>query len=218
MSVHIRRELHGLRNDVLSLGARVVVNLQNATRSLLDAGADLTATVIANDHLIDQLEVTLEEECLKVLALHQPVAVDLRYIVSILKINNDLERIGDLAVNISKKANYLKSFRIDSAHEALHLIAEITREMFKLSLDSLVHMDTALARRVCDMDDEVDERHKDFMDWVEQQIREDADNVNFYLRLIGISRNLERIADHATNIAEDSIYLSEGEIVRHRTS
>ena len=157
----------------------------------------------------------MEEDCLKTLALHQPVAVDLRLIVAVLKINNDLERIGDLAVNIAKKSGRLADA---SAHEIPFDLAgmwEKTQSMLRDSIDALVNMDVPLAGNVCGRDDEVDAMKRDIRRTAEGIIHEDPDRVGTMLTLMAASRNLERIADLATNIAEDVIYMVEGKIVRH---
>lgn len=174
--------------------------------------------VIKNDELIDHEEVVLEENCLKVLALHQPVAMDLRYIVSALKINNDLERIGDLAVNIAKQAVRQTERNAVEIPAGITTMAKIVQDMLKSSLDAMIKMNTKKSRKVCQADEEVDNLHKNTFGYVEKKIRQNPERTGDFLILIGISRYLERIADHATNIAEDVIYMVEGEISRHSTS
>ncbi|MBT6716503.1 MAG: phosphate signaling complex protein PhoU, partial [Nitrospina sp.] len=164
---------------------------------------------------IDQREVYVEEECLKILALHQPVANDLRLIIAILKINNDLERIADLSVNIAERAVYLSTqARVELPFD-LQDMAQKVRSMLKRSLDSLVNRDDKLARQVCEDDDAVDDLNREMYGCVERAIKKDPDNLNSYIQLLSASRYLERMADHATNIAEDVIYLVTGEIIRH---
>jgi phosphate transport system protein len=161
------------------------------------------------------MEVELEEECLKVLALHQPVAIDLRFIIAVLKINNDLERIGDLAANISERTVALaESDRIDPPFDFTAMAAS-TQQMLKGSLDCLVQMDTALAQHVLDLDDEVDAMHSRNFQLIKDQIRRHPENLESLTHYLTVSRHLERIADLATNIAEDVYYMIEGEIVRH---
>ena len=158
----------------------------------------------------------IEEECLKILALYQPVAVDLRFIVAALKINNDLERIGDLAVNIARKAALLRRRAADA--EVPFDIAgmwEKTQAMLRDSIDAMVNMDARLAAEVCRRDDEVDRLKHEIRAGAEERIRREPAKVGPLLRLLAVSRNLERIADCATNIAEDVIYMSEGRIIRH---
>jgi len=158
----------------------------------------------------------MEEECLKVLALHQPVAVDLRLLVAVLKINNDLERIGDLAVNIARRAHFLASHPQVEAPFDLPGMARMTQAMLHDSLDAVVSMDTALARRVCEADDEVDATHRQTYGLVRDEIRAHPEQVDALTQILSTSHHLERIGDLATNIAEDVIYMAEGRIVRHR--
>lgn len=215
MSVHLQREIERVKKSILALCAIVEDQVQMAVRSLLDRDTNLAHSVEERDNEIDQREVEIEEECLKILALHQPVAIDLRFIVAAMKINNDLERIGDLAVNIARKA---ASFSEETQMAMPFDIAGMwdkTQSMLRDSIDSLVNMDGALAVQVCRRDDEVDQIKREIRLGVEDQIRREPQNVRPLMRLLAVSRNLERIADCATNIAEDVIYMSEGRIIRH---
>ena len=215
MSVHLQREIEQLKKNILALCAIVEEQVQDAVRALLDRNVELAQKVEGRDSEIDRREVEVEEECLKILALHQPVAIDLRFIVSALKINNDLERIGDLAVNVSKKA---VSFSNESSMEISYDIAgmwEKTQSMLRDSIDSLINMNSELAAEICVRDDEVDRIKHEIRAGVEEQIRSQPESVRPLLKLLAVSRNLERIADCATNIAEDVIYMAEGRIVRH---
>jgi len=162
------------------------------------------------------MEVDVEEECLKILALYQPVAIDLRFIITALKINNDLERIGDLAVNIAERSEFLA--RQPEVHVPLDLekMTEKTQSMLTKSLDALVNMDCDLAHQVCAADDEVDAMNRQMYLTVQDGIRQHPEQLESLIHLLSASRHLERIADHATNIAEDVIYMAEGQIVRHR--
>ena len=164
---------------------------------------------------VDQREVEVEEECLKILALYQPVAVDLRFIVSALKINNDLERIGDLAVNIARKARALAAVPPVAIPFDLAGMSEKTQAMLRDSLDAMVNLDAKLASEVCGRDDEIDRMKRDIRRQVEEMIAADPAQTKVLLRLLAVSRNLERIADLATNIAEDVIYMVDGKIIRH---
>jgi phosphate transport system protein len=215
MSVHLQREIERVKKSILALCAIVEDQVQMAVEALLERDADLARTVEERDNDIDQREVEVEEECLKILALHQPVAIDLRFIVAAMKINNDLERIGDLAVNIARKA---ASFAEETQMEIRFDIAgmwEKTHAMLRDSLDALVNMDGPLAVEVCRRDDEVDRIKREIRVGVEEQIGREPERVRPLMRLLAVSRNLERIADCATNIAEDVIYMSEGRIIRH---
>lgn len=215
MSVHLQREIDKLKKYLMSLCAIVEDQVQIAVRSLLNRDQEMARGVERRDLDIDNREVEVEEECLKVLALHQPVAVDLRFIVSVLKINSDLERIGDLAVNIARKAI---TFSAQPPMEIPFDIEDMwlkVQAMVKDSIDSLVNMDAALANNVCARDDGIDQMKRDIRLSAEAMIRQDPSNVAALSTLVAASRNLERIADHATNIAEDVIYMVEGKIVRH---
>jgi phosphate transport system protein len=215
MTQHMQRELEKLKKMILALSAVVEESVQQAGLSLEKMDIPLAEVVIDNDEQIDQMEVDLEEECLKILALYQPVAIDLRFIISVLKINNDLERIADLAVNIAERTLALaEEPRIPVPFDFAEMARKV-QTMLKKSLDALVNMDTRLALQVCDLDDEVDALHKKTYVLVKEQIRENPDALNALVHYLSVSRHLERIADLATNIAEDVVYMIEGEIVRH---
>ena len=157
----------------------------------------------------------IEEECLKILALHQPVAVDLRFLSAVIKINNDLERIGDEAVNIAQRVLIIaKRERLDIPFD-YSVMVEKTEAILKKSLDAVVNMDLDVAVNVCISDDEVDDFQNEAYDVIKQAIHDNPDRVEYLINLLLISRHLERIADHATNIAEEVVYMIEGEIVRH---
>jgi phosphate transport system protein len=218
MSVHLQREIDKLKKSLLSLCALVEDQVQLAVQAVLNRDEAMAREIVQRDMKIDHLEVEVEEECLKTLALHQPVATDLRLIIAALKINNDLERIGDMAVNIARKAAGLAT---EPPVELTFDLSEMwtkTHAMLRDSLDSLVNMDGALAHNVCARDDEIDAMKRNIRIEIEDRIRHDPENVKQYLRLMAISRNLERIADLATNIAEDVIYLAQGKIIRHGES
>jgi phosphate transport system protein len=215
MSVHLQREIDKLKKSLLSLCALVEDQVQLAVQAVLNRDEAMAREIVQRDMKIDHLEVEVEEECLKTLALHQPVATDLRLIIAALKINNDLERIGDLAVNIARKAISLATEPPVELTFDLSGMWTKTHAMLRDSLDSLVNMDGALAHNVCARDDEIDAMKRNIRIEIEDRILHDPENVKQYLRLMAISRNLERIADLATNIAEDVIYLAQGKIIRH---
>jgi phosphate transport system protein len=216
MAQHLQREIEKLKKEILSLGAVVEASVQMAVRSIEERDSGLARKVIDSDVEIDHAEVNLEEDCLKILALHQPVAIDLRFIIAVLKINNDLERIGDLAVNIAERVGFLILKPGVKIPYDLQGLAEKSRWMLRNSLDSLVKLDTALARQVCATDDEVDAINRDMYNLVENAIRANPEHIDSLIPYLSVSRYLERIADHATNIAEDVIYMVEGVIARHR--
>ncbi len=216
MSLHLQRQISHLKKVILSLGAQVEESLQNAIEAIESRDIDLAQQVIDNDSVIDQMEVDIEEECLHTLALHQPVAFDLRYIVATLKINNELERIGDLSVNIAELAQFLtERARLQNPPFNIYDMTMKVRKMLKDSLDALVNIDPDLAEGVRQSDDEVDAIHRGMYMKVEQAIREDPELVKTYIYMLSVSRNLERIADHAVNVSEDVIYMAKGDILRH---
>jgi phosphate transport system protein len=161
------------------------------------------------------MEVEIEESCLKVMALHQPVAIDLRFLIAVIKINSDLERIGDQAVNIAQRVAVLTKRRDVDFNFDYAQMAEKAQAMLRMSLDALVNLDEDLAFKVVTMDDDVDQIQKDAYDRIKTAMKENTDKIGYMINLLLISRHLERLADHATNIAEEVIYLIEGEIVRH---
>lgn len=217
MPQHIHKAIDQLKGRLLQLGTHVEESLRDAVDALNQRNAEKAKLVIDNDNVIDDLEVELEEECLKILALHQPVAVDLRFIVACLKINNDLERVGDLAVNVAERAVYVAQHPKVEVNLDFQTMASKTQWMLKRSLDSLVQRDLDLAQKVCLADDEVDDINREMYTQVQAGLRKYPDQMDVLIHLLSTSRHLERIADLATNIAEDVIYMIAGEIVRHRT-
>lgn len=215
MSTHLQKEIEHLKIRILALSAIVEQNVWKAVKSIESRSAELANAVIAADDNVDQVEVEVEEECLKILALHQPVAIDLRFIVAVLKMNDELERIGDLAVNIAERALYLSTVPPVNIPFDFPTMADKARGMLKNSLDAMVNMDPSLARRVCAMDDEVDAINREMYENFKRGVRERLEDLDPLLHLLSVSRHLERIADLATNLAEDVIYMVEGEIVRH---
>ncbi len=215
MSTHLRREIERLKRQLLNLSAVVESSVQKAVRSISERDDKLARQVMDADTEIDQMEVDVEEDCLKILALHQPVATDLRFIIAVLKINNDLERIGDLSVNIAERAIYLANKEKVEIPFDFPKMSALTQSMLHRSLDALVNMDRALANAVCAADDELDKINRDMYTKVKNGIRNNPEQIDSLINLLAVSRQLERIGDHCTNIAEDVIYMIEGTIVRH---
>lgn len=215
MTKHFHRELEKIKQRILALGALVEERVQMARKAVDEKDAALAEKIIKNDFEIDEMEVEVEEECLKVLALHQPVAVDLRFLIAVIKINNDLERIGDQAVNIAQRVLTIAKQDIENFVFDYSVMSEKAQVMLKMSLDSLVNLDIDLALKVCTMDDEVDELKDQAYDRIKQAMKSDPNHLGYYINLLLISRHVERLADHSTNIAEEVIYLIEGDIVRH---
>lgn len=216
MTRHFEKEIEKLKKRVLTLSAAVEENVRRAVRALGERDIALAEQVINSDTRIDQMEVDVEEECLKVLALYQPVAIDLRLIIAILKINNDLERVGDLAVNVAERAMFLATRERPDIPLDFPLMVEKAQAMLKRSLDALVNKDAKLAHEVLAADDEVDSINREMYVRVQEGICQKPEQLGSLIHLLSCSRHLERIADLATNIAEDVIYMIEGEIVRHR--
>ena len=216
MTKHFVRQIDKLKEMILSLGGLVERSVENAIRAIEDRDPALARRVIDGDRAIDLMEIDVEEECLHTLALYQPVAADLRFVVSIVKINNDLERIADLAVNLAEQAVFLADeptadgIPFDLAGESRRV-----RSMLKHSLDALVNGDLKLAEAVREADSEVDQIHRDMYWQVEKAIHDNPADAARLIHLLNVSRQLERIADHTVNIAEDVIYMARGEILRH---
>jgi phosphate transport system protein len=207
--------LEKIKKMVLNLGSVVEQRVYQAKQAVAGYDADMAKKIISTDYEIDEMEVELEEECLKALALHQPVATDLRFLIAVIKINNDLERIGDESVNISHRVQILAqqsehTFRFD-----YHTMMDKAINMLKKSLDALVNMDVDLAYRVLTLDDEVDHLTLVAYDRIKEAMKTQKGRLGYYINLLLISRHVERLADHATNIAEEVIYLIEGDIIRH---
>ncbi len=216
MSVHLQRDLDRLKKELLSLGEMVESATNNATLSLSNRLPEVAKSVIEAEKLIDLKEVQIEDSCLKILALHQPVAIDLRFIVLVLKVNNDLERMGDLCANVAERALFL------SSEEPIALPADFAenmpaciRTMVHNSLDALVKLDVNLAREVIAMDQQVDAINRTMYVELQALMEQDSGTVKRAIELLSTSRYLERIADLATNIAEEVVFLVEGEVIRH---
>jgi phosphate transport system protein len=217
MAAHLKKEIGNLKKELLTLCGMVEDSFWQAVKSIRNRDVRLAEKVVDSDIEIDQMEVKVEEECLKILALHQPVAIDLRFIITALKINSDLERIGDLAVNIAERSQFLSTRKPIDMPFDFEVMAEKTQAMVKKSLDALVNIDCDLASEVCEADDEIDAINRQMYDQVKNQVKQAPENIEVLIHLLSVSRHLERIADHATNIAEDVIYMVKGEIVRHKT-
>jgi phosphate transport system protein len=216
MPKRLQRELEKTKKSILSLGAMVEERIRMAIKAIETWDAGLAEEIIRRDYEIDELEIEVEEECLKILALHQPVAVDLRFLIATIKINSELERVGDEAVNIANRVrNISKRRKLDLSFD-FTIMAEKAATMLRLSLDALVNLDLDLAFKVLTLDDEVDQMHREIYDRIKEVMSQNPDYVGYLINLYTTSRHLERVGDHSTNIAEEVIYLIEGEIIRHR--
>jgi phosphate transport system protein len=218
MSKHLQIEIERLKKRLLAVGASVVEAIQKALLSLEARRGEIAKEVIAGDEQVDHDEVELEEECLKLLALYQPVAEDLRFITAVMKINNDLERMGDEAVNIAEHAAFLSRNEPVPVPSQMSEITRAAMRMVRESLDAFVASDVQEALRICAEDDEVDRLNREIIQAVWKMMQKDPQTIERATHLFSVSRHLERIADHATNIAEDVVYMVEGKIIRHHAN
>jgi phosphate transport system protein len=213
---HFLRDMERLWGEILRMAAVVEVALNTAVRALCDVRADLAAEVRGGENAINRLDVEIERDCLKILALHQPVASDLRRVASVLKIDRDLERMADLAEHIANRARKLaRAPQATPIPPELETMALEVLEQVRECLDALVKADADRARAVIASDRGIDRRRNAVVRELKDAIRRDPERLNDWLRLINTARNLERVADHATNIAETVIYMKEGDIIRH---
>jgi phosphate transport system protein len=214
MPARLQNAIGKIKKELLSLGAMVEDRLQKAVYAVKNEDLNLAQKIIDTDFQVDEREIEVEEECLKVLALYQPVAMDLRFLVAVIKINNDLERIADYAVNIAKrfKTSYEDPDKFRYDYTAM---AELTAKMLRMSLDALVQMDVDMVYNVRDMDRDVNIMRDEAYDIMKKDIWKFPEKAGKIINMYLISRHLERVGDHTTNIAEEVIYLIEGQIIRH---
>ena len=215
MQRHFHEELDALKQTLLAMGGLVEDQIRRAMRALVERDDVLAQEVIDRDRQVNTYDVEVDEQCVNLLALHQPTAVDLRFITTTMKIVTDLERIGDQAVNIAQRALELNPEPQLKPYIDLPRMADKAQRMVKESLDAFVARDTALARQVCGEDDEVDALKEQIFRELLTFMMQDPRTIPRAIRVILISRFLERVADHATNIAEMVVYLVEGKMVRH---
>jgi len=216
MSLHLSRDLEKLKKEVLKLGNLVETAINNAILALNNREASYIDEVFKHENMINDMEVKVEEDSLKILALHQPVAVDLRFIVVVLKVNNDLERMGDFASNIAKRArDLMQEEPLPTLPEFVNELPDLVRTMVRKSLDALVKLDMSLAKEVIEMDDKVDQINREMYTVVKKEIAKNPHNTETAINVLSCSRYMERIADLSTNIAEDVIFMVEGKVIRH---
>src|SRR5215510_12715340 len=215
MERHFETELHALRDRLLAMGSLAETMIHKGIKALVDRDATLVQTVLAHEEEMDLLCIEIDDRCFTQLALRQPMASDLRFLVGGIKINSDLERIGDQAVSIALRARSLINQPLLKPLIDIPRMTGIVQEMVRYSLDAFVRQDPELARNVIDRDDEVDGLRDQIFRELLTYMMGDPSTIPRALDLILVSRNLERIADHATNIAEDVIYIVRGEDVRH---
>ena len=215
MERHFSRELDELRGKLVAMSRAVDEQLDAAYRSLLDGSEELAKTVIAGDVRVNDYDTLIDAECQRILALTQPVAIDLRLLMAALQINHELERIGDIAVNVAERAIPLVPHRQFVRSTRLADMAEIARIMVRDSFDAFLHNDPRVAMRVLDSDDVVDKLDRDLFRHLVGVMEKQHNLIQPASHLLILSRHLERLADHATNIAEDVIFLVNARVVKH---
>ena len=218
MRIHLQRDLDQVTRALLEVASMVEDMIAKSLRALRERSVDLAHEVQRQDRQIDAREIEVEEECLKILALHSPVAADLRMVVTYLKVNNDLERAGDLARNLAERAESLAIAEPADVPDEIWAMAERIPKMLRAALDAVVGGDTALARSVIEEDEVVDRCHEAMYGVVREMIEQAPESAASSLQFLSISRYLERMADLATNIAEDVVFLVDAEVVRHQSS
>lgn len=215
MGKHFERELGRIKKMILFISAMIEEQVRLIRKAIEGHDLKIARKIIQIDFEIDEMEVEVEEECLKAMALYQPVAVDLRFLIAVIKINNDLERIADQAVNIAQRLIVMDKPRRQDLVFDFSLMMDKVGDMLKQSLDALVNMDEDLAIKVCLTDDEVDDLNRHAYDQIKLAMKDNPDQLAYLINQLLIARHLERLADHTTNIAEEVIYMIQGEIVRH---
>ncbi|MGH7768219.1 MAG: phosphate signaling complex protein PhoU [Candidatus Binatia bacterium] len=208
-------DLKKLREDILYMGGLVENQIQKAVTSLVERDSALAETIIQRDHEVNRLDVEIDDLCIRLLALHQPAARDLRFITTALKITTDLERIGDMAVNICERALELNTEPQLKPYIDIPRMAQTSERMIRESLDAFVREDTDLALKVCKDDQEVDDLNSQIFRETISFMIEDPHTINRAMKISSISKYLERIADHATNIAEMVVFMVKGKSIRH---
>jgi len=215
MKEHFSELIESLRRQLIGMGAEVENQIRLAIEALVQADGAKARRVIADDRKVDELEVKNEEDTIHLLATQQPVASDLRLLVAGLKINSDLERIGDHAVNIAEAAERMSHVRPFKPWIDIPYMAEIAQEMLRDSLDAFVRRDSGLALEVCRRDDLLDEKNKSLIRELLTYMAENPALISTCIEIMGISKNLERVGDLSTNIAEETIYVAEGQNIKH---
>ncbi|MEE2736439.1 MAG: phosphate signaling complex protein PhoU [Pseudomonadota bacterium] len=215
---HLDKDLLRLENRIAELGKLIIESTNRCIRCIETFDKTLTAEIVDNESIINEMEVDIEEDCLKILALHQPVAFDLRFIIVVLKVNNDLERMGDQALNIAERINFLSDLDRLVLDLDFNTMGAICRNMVEKSLEALKQRDVERAQEVVDMDDEVDALHSRNYRVLQKAMEVDPKIVTTAISYLTISNNIERLADLATNIAEEIIFMEGGQVVRHQAS
>ena len=215
MQRHFVQELETLKTNLIKMGSFAEQAIAEAIRALLEGRQDIAQRVIEQDKQIDFFEILIDDEVVDLLALQQPVASDLRFILAASKINNDLERIGDHAVNIAESASVCAGLPPFTPLVDIPQMAQITKGMLRDAIDGFIHRNPTICRAVLKNDDIIDNLNKQVVQALVERMRNDRDSIDHALELIRVSRNLERVADLATNIAEDVIFMAEALVVKH---
>jgi len=215
MTKHLDRDLNQLSDRISELASLVVDSTAKSIVMLQTFDSVIAAEILETEELINSMEVDIEEECLKVMALHQPVAGDLRFVIVVLKVNNDLERMGDQVVNIANRINYLAKKERVVADLDFIAMAEMASKMVSQAMNALVRRDSLMAREILIMDDELDALHARSYKILQNVMKDTPEIVKPAVSYLTISSNLERLGDLATNVAEEVIFMEEGEVVRH---
>ena len=216
MARHLEKELERLKKLIYTLAARVDQNLDLAVKSFQENNTELALKVIEDDKIVDNMEVEVEEECLKALALYQPVAIDLRFVIAVMKMTSDLERIGDLAADIAKNGIAIGRASKPRIPLDLHQMSYLVKANVRKSLDALTTIDPYLAREVIKDDDDINAMKSEMKAEILEALQREPEHADALMTLLVVTNRLERIGDHASNIAEDVIYMVEAEIVRHQ--
>ena len=216
MERHFDQQLGALRKNLIQMASMIETAIANAVKSLIERDSELARLVVQSDEQVDALELEIDKQCVDLLALRQPLAIDLRFITSSIKITNNLERMGDLAVNIAERVIPLSQEPQLKPLIDIPRMATITQTMVKDSIDAFVYRDTDLARSVYERDSTVDAMNDQIFRELLTYMMQDPANITRAVHLILISRHLERIADHSTNIAEEVVYIVKAKVVKHR--
>lgn len=216
MSKHLVRDLENLQRQILLMAGSVEDAVFKSTQAVRERDHALAQEVIEGDDKVDQYDTHVTEECLKLLALHQPVASDLRRIATVFMITTDLERMGDLATDIAKRAQALCRCPAIDIPPKLTQMTDLATVLVRESLDAFVNLDSKLARRVIRLDSELDRLNAEIIAELIERMKTQCDQIDAYLSIFSVVRHLERIGDHATNVAEDVVYLVDGDVIRHR--
>jgi phosphate transport system protein len=214
---HFEEELQNLKEAILKMGGIVEDMISRSMKALIERDSHIAEAVIHRDPEANKMEVAIDERCLRLLALHQPAASDLRFIAMGLRASKDMERMGDLAVNIAEQALELNKVPQLKPYKDLPLMGEKSRDMVKGALDAFVKRDVVLAKNICEMDDIIDDLNDKVFDELVGMMEKEPASVGRATRLILVARHLERIADHSTNVAEEVIFMVQGKDIRHRS-